>query len=245
MYNSLLSKYVKPGNRMDIRAVRGSKSADGQEAKIYQSQIYDIISEDRIEVVMPMEKTKYVLLPIGREYDVFFYTDNAIYQCRVKIADREKRNNTYLLIMDILSNLRKDQRREFYRFSCALEMNTRELQNEEIEMLNEKMADEEVMMPMLPLKRSIIVDISGGGLRFVSDHSYDEGSTLMCRYQLDTENGIRVYENLGRVLSVREIENKPGVYEHRVKYVNIDNEAREDIIKFIFEEERKHLKKKD
>ena len=209
MSDNLLSKYVIPGNKVDIRAIRGGRNTEEQKSKIYQSQVYDILSGDRIAVVMPMEKAKLVLLPIGGEYDMFFYSSNGLYQCRVRVADREKRNSTYLLIMDIISNLRKDQRREFYRFSCALEMNSRALEKEEVRMLEEKGEVEESMTPGLPLKRSIIVDISGGGLRFVSDYAYDEGSIILCKYQLDTSNDIKVYENLGKVLSVREMENKP------------------------------------
>lgn len=245
MSGNLLSKYVIPGNKVDIRTLRDGRNSEEQKVKIYQSQIYDIISEDRIEVVMPMEQAKIILLPIGGEYDVFFYSENGLYQCRVRIVDREKRKNTYLLVMDLISNLRKDQRREFYRFSCALEMNSRALENEEVQMLEEKGDIDVIMAPALPLKRSIIVDISGGGLRFVSDYSYEEGSILLCKYQLDTDEGVKFYENLGKVLSVKEMENKVGVYEHRVQYLNIENAVREDIIKYIFEEERKNLKKID
>ena len=245
MSNDLLSKYVIPGNKVDIRAIRWKKGEEENEREIYQSQVYDILSDDRIAIVMPMEKSKLILLPTGKEYDLFFYSPNGLYQCKAKIADREKKNNTYLLIMDLLSNLRKDQRREFYRFSCAVEMKSRVLRNEEIRLLEEKGMDEELMVPDLPLKRSVVVDISGGGLRFVSDYAYEEGSVLLCTYQLDTAEGTKVYEVSGRVLSIKEVENRPGVFEHRVQYLKIDNEVREQIIKYIFEEERKNLKNKD
>ena len=45
-----------------------------------------------------------------------------------------------------------------------------------------------------------------------------------------------------KVLSVRELENRKGVFEHRVQYVNVDATEREEIIKYIFDEERKTLK---
>ena len=44
---------------------------------------------------------------------------------------------------------------------------------------------------------------------------------------------------MGKILSVKELENKKGTYEHRVQYVNLDVVDREEIIKYIFEEERK------
>ena len=47
------------------------------------------------------------------------------------------------------------------------------------------------------------------------------------------------------VLRVQELENRPGLYEHRIQYAYIDESSREDIIHFIFEEERKIRKKQN
>lgn len=243
MENGILAKYVELGSKVDIRVKKRNYDDETYEMQVYPSQVYDILSEERIEVTMPMDKTKIVLLPIGGEYDLLFYTGNTIYQCRAKIVDREKRNNTYLLIMDLISNLRRDQRREYYRFSCALEMDSRELVDEEITALERSGVSEEFVVPRLPLKRSVIVDISGGGLRFIADYHYDEDSIVLCKYRLDTDEGPKTYEMLGKVLSVANIENRQGMYEHRVQYIKINKEVREEIIRFIFEEERKNLKK--
>lgn len=232
----ILSKYVMPGSKVDIRVKKKGNDKEQQlsEVKIYQSQIYDVVSEDRIEIVMPMERTKLVLLPIGMEYELSFYTGDKIYQCRARVVDREIRDNIYLLVMELTSNLRKEQRREYYRFSCALEMNFKILEQSE--------AGEENIIPKLPVKRSIIVDISGGGLRFVTDYQYEVGSIVLCKYQLDTDEGLKIYEILGKVLSTKESENRSGVFEHRIQYIDLDKNVQEEIIKFIFEEERKTLK---
>ncbi|NLL76196.1 MAG: flagellar brake protein [Clostridiales bacterium] len=245
MADRILSKYVIPGNRVDIReTIKIKGKEDKTEIRIYQSQVYDILSEDRIEIVMPMEKTKLILLPIGGKFDLFFYLENSIYQCRAKVVDRDKKNNNYLLTMDLISNLRRDQRREYFRFSCAIEMNSRELQQDEIAALEKNVVKEEAVVSVPPLNRSIIVDISGGGLRFVADFKYDAGSILLCKYQLDTDKGPKVFEMLGKVLNIKGVDNRPGFFEHRVQYINIDKEVREEIIRFIFNEERKNLKKK-
>ena len=53
----------------------------------------------------------------------------------------------------------------------------------------------------------------------------------------------RECEIIGKILSVKESENKKGVFEHRVKYINMGVNDREEIIKYIFEEERKNLRK--
>lgn len=239
---NLLSKYVVPGGRVDLQTIDRSKENAGESSegrKSYQSQVIDVLSEDRIEISMPMEKTKLILLPVDGEYDLYFYSDNGLYQCYARVVDRYKHNSMYVVVLDLISNLRKHQRREYYRFSCALEMNSRQLQKEEVELAG-KAGD--VLSPQLPLKSSIIVDISGGGLRFVANYAYEMQSMILCKYHLLVHGAIKEYNLVGKVLGVRELENRKGVFEHRVQYVNVDPTEREEIIKYIFDEERKTLK---
>lgn len=238
----MLSKFIVPGNRVELQAVNRNQDEE-QDAprKTYYSQVYEILSEDRLEVTMPMEKTKLILLPVDEEFDVVFYGESGLYQCFARIMDRYKSNNVYIIVLELTSNLRKYQRREYYRFSCALEMCARSLEEEEIKAIEGKTPY--ALTPGLPLKRSVIVDISGGGLRFMSNQKYEPDSLIYCSYHLLYKGERKEYEIVGKVLSANELENRPGTFEHRVKYVNLDVDTREEIIKFIFEEERKSRKK--
>lgn len=243
----LLAKYVVPGCRVDLQAIERSvgysrDKSDGEGRKNYQSQVIDVLSDDRIEIAMPMEKSKLILLPVDGEYDLYFYSDSGLYQCYARVVDRYKNNSIYVLVLDLVSNLRKHQRREYYRFSCALEMSSRQLKEEEELELTEKKAA--ALIPQLPLKSSVVVDISGGGLRFVANYAYEVHSLILCKYSLLIHGEMKEYNLVGKVLSVRELENRKDVYEHRVQYVNVDETEREEIIKYIFDEERKTLKKK-
>ena len=112
----MLSKYVIPGNKLEIQAVDRSKNMDELESKkVYDSVVYDVLSEDRFEIYMPMEKTKLILLPVDVEYDVYFYTASGLYQCFAKVIDRYKSDGKFILLLELVSNLRKFQRREYYR----------------------------------------------------------------------------------------------------------------------------------
>ena len=237
----MLSKYVIPGNKVEVQSAGRVKFADEEEQKkVYQTTVYDIVSEEQLELYMPMEKSKLILLPVGAEYDLYFYTPAGLYQCFAKVVDRYKTDNKYILLFELSSNLRKFQRREYYRLSCALEMNARVLEKEEIKALEQK---SKYLVPGLPLKRRIIVDISGGGIRFVGDYAYEPESLICCKYHLVIEGKDKEYTLISQIISVRELEEKPGLFEHRAKYINIDTLDREEIIKFIFEEERKNRKR--
>ena len=100
----------------------------------------------------------------------------------------------------------------------------------------------EVKVPNLPLKDSVVVDISGGGLRFVADYAYEVDSLIMCKYRLLIGKEEKEYNLVGKVLAVKELENRPGSFEHRIQYLNMDTEEREEIIKYIFDEERRTLR---
>lgn len=233
----MLSKLIRIGTKLDLQSIHQVKD-DEKENKIYKSEVYDIISEERLEVTMPMEQTKLILLPVDGEYDMTFYALNGtVYQCLGRVIDRYKSNNVYILVFELITNLRKYQRREYYRYSCALEMCARTLEEEEIKAVEAK--EHYYLSPGLPLKRSVIVDISGGGLRFMSNQRYEPGSMIYCTYHLILKGVPKNYEIVGKILSVKPVDSKPGVYEHRVQYVNLPINDREEIIKYIFEEERK------
>ena len=238
----MLSDYILPGNRVEIQAVERVKPANKNEnKKVYISQVREILNDDQVELLMPMEKSKLILLPVNMEFDLYFYTANGLYQCFATVIDRYKDNNQYVLLLELNSNLRKFQRREYYRLSCALEMNSRPLEKEEKEAMD-KNADL-FLVPGLPLKRSVVVDISGGGIRFISSYKYEPDALIYCKYNLIIDGASKGYTLISKVLSVRELDNRPGVFEHRAQYVDIDTMEREEIIRFIFEAERKHRKR--
>lgn len=234
----LLSKYVVPGGEVELRAIeRGFGAGPGSEKEKlpHRSHVLKVLTEDRVGITMPIEDGKLILLPVDGEYDMYFYGDNVVYQCNARVVDRYRFNGQYVLVMDLTSNLRNYQRREYYRFSCALEMDSRQLAEEE------EIADaaQEELLPSLPLKSSVIVDISGGGLRFVAYYAYEVNSLILCKYHLQLEGREKEYRLVGKVLAVNELEHRPGVFDHRVQYVNVDPQEREEIIQYIFDEARK------
>lgn len=234
----MLSKFIEPGFRVELQSIGKLNEGNNDAAKkVYTSKVYDVISDDRLEITMPMEQTKLILLPVDGEYDMVLYAQQP-YQCFVRIIDRYKSNNVYILVVELTSNLRKYQRRNYYRFSCALEMQSRALMEEEVKELEQNSSY--FLTPGLPLKHSVIVDISGGGLRFVSGQRYEPDSLIYCNYQLVSGDKTKECEVVGKILSAKELENKSGNFEHRVQYVNLDVDDREQIIKYIFEEERKN-----
>ena len=232
----MLSSLVMDGDKVELSSVDHLFAAEGETVKKYSTRVYTVLSDDKLEIMMPMEQAKLILLPVDGEYDLCFYTSQGLYQCYARIYDRYKSNNVYVLALELTSNLRKHQRREYYRFSCVLDMRSRELKKEEVDSLN---TINPIIVPGLPLRRSLICDISGGGMRFITDVQYEENAYIYCSFPLTLESGVKDYEIIAKVLTVKEVANRPGEFEHRVQYEHLDRDTREEIIKFIFDEERK------
>jgi len=230
------------GQRVELESVKRiiTDGEPQQLKKVYSSKVFDILSEERLEILMPYEQRKLVLLPVDSEYTMYFYVENGIFECSARIVDRYKTSNTFILVVELLTPLRKYQRREYYRYNCALALETREISEEESSLLDSPIMEFE---QELPLEKCVIVDISGGGLRFIAGQRYKEGAMLYCRYSLVDGEDKKVYEIAGKVLHAMPVEKRPGYFEHRIQYHNIDNRKREEIIRYIFEQERKNLKK--
>ena len=235
----MLTKIISPGNKVDV-VVKDRNEPDGK--KTYESRVYDVLSDEEFEIHMPMEKTKLILLPAGGIFDFYFYTTNGLYQCNARVKDRYKSGGTYILLCEPTTNLRKYQRREYYRFACILKMSSRKLQGEELEAASR---NEQYYQAGLPMNNSVIVDISGGGVRFISKTRYEAGTLIYLTYKLNINGKEKEYDITGKILESYEVPGKSDQFEHRVKYLNMENEVREEIIRYIFEEERKSRQRRN
>ena len=236
----LLSKYIAPGSKIEIEAIDRVLQEDGSyQRKKFDSKVVDIIDEDRLEILMPMEQTKLVLLPVNGEYDIHFFTTKGLFQCLARVVNRYKNSNLYLLEIELISNLQKYQRREYYRYSCMLPLKYRLLTKAEAIAVEAK---RNVLFDELPMTESQIVDISGGGMRFVAKDSLEPNDLIYTMYSLS--NG-KSFKHTAKILAVKTLENatKDAKYEYRCQFIDIMNGEREMIIRYIFEEERKKRKR--
>ena len=93
---------------------------------------------------------------------------------------------------------------------------------------------------------SILIFISGIAEIFtgyLNGDQYEEGSLIYCNYILITQKGPKEYNLVGKVIESSKVDARQNTYEHRVQYVNMNANEREEIIRYIFEEERKNRHK--
>lgn len=239
----LLSKFIVPGSKIELEAIERLLQKDGTyKRKKFDSKVVEVIDEEHLEILMPMEQTKLVLLPVNGEYEVHFFTDKGLFQCLVRVVDRYKNGNIFLLSIEMISNLQRYQRREYYRYSCLMDMRIRECSPNE----NFAIKREADFAPeFLPTVQATIVDISGGGIRFTMNSPLERDSYVVVYFTLSMGGRTKEYEVVSKILACKEMENKRGYYEHRIQFMKITNSEREEIIRYIFEEERKKRKREN
>lgn len=230
-----IEEIVSLGDRIDLIEINDEIEAE-EDKKFYITKVYDVNEDGQLEILMPMEKLKTILLSQGAEFQLYVYAKKGIYTCDVVVAERYKTDTVVVAVLDQLTELVKQQRREYYRYGCIIGMNSKELTEEEAVIYMEK---KDTRLLAEPTDKSVIVDISGGGIRFVSPAHYTQGNLIYCRYILNVHEEHKMYNVVIRLLASYPVVNNSKNTEYRGQFMYLGSAEREDIIKYIFEEERR------
>jgi len=84
----------------------------------------------------------------------------------------------------------------------------------------------------------VIIDISGGGARLNSAVQHNKGDKIKIKLDLAIGNSLRNMELTAVVIATDKVANRNDRFEHRVQFYNISRKDRDDLIKYIFEQER-------
>lgn len=250
----MVSDIVSIGDKLELKSIRFS-AKEIENEKVYKSQVLDFIDEDTASILMPIEGGRVIPLTIGDKYNLCFYTKKGLYQCKSVITDRSRINNVFVLTVQFTSELEKYQRRQYYRLKYLLEFKYSIITDMEISIMNKlrnnnakKEEEKQAFLDTLDsIKKEIlsgtILDISGGGARFVSGHNHEHGNMIQMLLDFDNGLGAKNFQIQAIIVSSDKMINRQGFYEHRVQFIDMTKEEREAIIKFIFEEERRQRKK--
>lgn len=246
----MLRELLNIGDKIDIRSL-DKNGKPVHNARTYASQLVDFADFDVIYIAAPIVYGKAILLSIGEYYNLCFYSSKGLYQCNCVILSSHKENNLVVTVVRIVTNLEKFQRRQYYRLECIHETDYRVITKEE-EILERKLraddfrTDEErveckkrLSQFELEWHEGAITDISGGGARFNSDMQMNAGDKIRMRFDILIGNTIKKMLLGADVIASGRIENKFNAFEHRVVFNDIMQRDREDLIKYIFEQERK------
>lgn len=204
--------------------------------KVYISKICDFVSDNTLQIAMPIYEGKIVPLPVDEKYSVCFYTDKGLLQCNAVITARYKSGNLFFLELLLLGELAKVQRREFYRYKCMVDAKIRIVSDEEYD--KGYYADLEVPETKLTWNNAKILDLSGGGAKLVQTEHLDKNEVVKIVFSVRILDEVMNFGLYARILSSYGLKGKTNVFEQRIEFMKIAQDDRDRIIRFIFESER-------
>ncbi|MFA9375379.1 MAG: flagellar brake protein [Lachnotalea sp.] len=238
-----MANVIDVGNKVDLRIVKRERTSNGIEKnyRTYKSKIFDIIDSNTIKIAMPIEGGNVILLPLEQKFEIFFYTTKGLYQSEGKVINRIKENNIFVLIFELTASIKKNQRREYFRFDCTIDVKYFIITEYESSLVFQEEI-EEARDKKIEWKNGFIVDISAGGIRFTSDEEFVKNSYIMTKFNLMINHRMTEYCTIIKIISSSKILTRSGQYENRGKYFSLGPEETEQIVRYIFEEERKSRK---
>ena len=77
-----IAEIIQPGDKVDISFVQNVERAkkDQSMPKIYKSQVLDLKENGNLEISMPVERGKLVLLPLGIRMEFIFFSKGTLYR---------------------------------------------------------------------------------------------------------------------------------------------------------------------
>lgn len=177
-----------------------------------------------------------VIYPIHTGTSIYIYfimkkeSEIDLYRFKAIVRDRGMSDNLALLKVEAVSEGEKVQRRSYYRLDCSLPVRFRQ-----VESLNPLHSEG------IPFKQTLANNLSGGGIRLLLEDKVEVGKLIECEIPAGEGKAIRFY---GKVVRYERSETEGRFkYEAGIAYIRINENDREAVVKFIFNEQRKLRKK--
>lgn len=247
-----MSHLIETGTKLELKKIR---HAETMPEVNYVSRFLYQKSVDEAVIEMPVKSGVLVPLEPGETFQVCFFTNKGLYQCQSQVTDRYYEDSLPVAVLKLRSEFEKLQRRQYYRMECVLQLEFGTITEDDLRVmvmqkgeLGDRIAkkdgadvgEQSVKARYYP---GTILDLSGGGIRFNSEHAAESGDIVAIHVAFAEPALQSLHTLFAKVLTVLPVPNRSGIFDHRVEFVSITNAERERIIRYIFLEERKRRKR--
>jgi c-di-GMP-binding flagellar brake protein YcgR len=193
----------------------------------FVSEFEGIENKEILVIAAPIYKGHLYPVKIGAQITITFVTDNNLYEFLAKVIARENKHNVAMLKIQPQGQIEKVQRREFFRFDTSIPVKFRIIDN-----INSKSTQDYI--------ETVTRDLSGGGLCMRLKEPIEIDSYIECELFLSCKVTF-----IGKVVRLTKYDTMQGQYKYEigVYYEMRDQITREKVISYIFQEQRRLLKK--
>lgn len=203
----------------------------------YVSKILRITDEGGLVIYVPSYNGSDLQLIDDKNYSLIFYVNGGLYKADVVLEDIYEEKGIDVVELELMSELERYQRREYFRidYFCDIEYKILEIYSDDgsLERHNGKWC------------KAKLSNISGGGMKFNSEEGIPNAKRVFLKFALGEGINRTQYSCLANVVLISKKDIGKLIYEYRVSFSDIDESARENIVKFVFEEERRMRRKKN
>jgi c-di-GMP-binding flagellar brake protein YcgR len=214
-----ISKFLSIGTKIHILVMNNNNESQ------YVSRVDNINEDGTIDVLIPISKRRIVYINEDTVLKVIITKEGAIYEFEAEVENKLF-GVDLLLRLKRTSDIQKIQRRNYFRLKSLNTIKIRKIVN-----LKEAIFSEYFNATM--------VDISGGGLAFNSELELDINDLIEISVTLNS-NTINL---LGMVVRADRSEDNLKKMGYGINFEKITETERNIIMSFIFEEQRKLVKK--
>lgn len=243
----MLSRVLKIGQRIEIKRIHQLKKDIMGEVP-FISKVLEITGDYTFTAALPTLDGDVVTLKPGNYYELTFAANQGAYSCKCEVLERFKFKNEYVYSLRVVSELKKIQRRHYFRIEKAIPMKCRVcteaekyalIKYERNEFENEQVKEEHrLRLDEFEIQNvdAMIVNISGGGIKFSYPVNIKRGAIVAMRFAIDRDADIVAF---GRILEDGICLPNSGDFVQRLEFIKLSKEDKERIIKFVFETERR------
>lgn len=210
---------IEVGEKLEI--IHYSRTGDEEHLA---SQLLEVKKNGLMDIAMPIKEGRLIPLHVNNVIKVLFFRENGQFHFKAKVIEQVKKKIPVLRIK-MISKISKIQRRGYYRLNTVIPLKIQyrdPVDSEELEKLE-----------------TFTLDISGGGLKFVSSDMIDKELELICELDLDD----KIYILKARAVRSNHVYHTEYAYEISVEFTDIDKLTRGEIIKFVLDKQMKMKRK--
>ncbi len=233
---------IEIGNKLNLEKIEERISVSETKKQIFISQVLDETEDGKLMISMPIQEGNVVPFSVGQKLNATFFTKSGLLRCQVVVTGRYKKGSLFMMEVSLKNELNKVQRREYFRFDCRMPMFYRIISDEEKKLIDlGKNYEVEGMEP--EWKSAAILDLSGGGICFISNFREEKDTFLQVKFDMQLDGNVETMYAFASILRCERNENNTLLYDSHVKFWRLDQKEREKIIRYIFEEQRRKRSK--
>jgi len=165
----------------------------------------------------PISTGDYIRLPIGEKYSLRIIGKNNLYRVNASVHNYISENNVLIIEFLLLGEAERIQQRDFFRLPCTIPLDFFVIKENK----HEKVLSEKIFS-------GIIRDLSGGGMKVVSNLEMEEKDLI--KFNLNLES--IYYELMGRIMYKGFTQNSDQ-FMYGIMFLGLSKEQQEKIALYL------------